>query len=147
MGSPEVHDGRAHDHQLGLVFMGPGGDPGVADVDAVVVAEGGGHRADRLAYRPATGGATRGSGTSSQDGLTWAAATGGGRPGNGRFPYTETTGGLAEIAVGADGARILPEPQEPGQKTRYFAPCDPLLTRGRRLDEGPPAQGRRRTTC
>jgi hypothetical protein len=63
--------------------------------------------------------------------------------GNGRFPYTETTGGLAEIAVGADGARILPELQEPGQKTRYFAPCDPLLTRGRRLDEGPPAQGRR----
>jgi hypothetical protein len=47
--------------------------------------------------------------------------------GNGRFPYTETTGGLAEIAVGADGARILPEPQEPGQRTRYFAPCDPLL--------------------
>ena len=58
--------------------------------------------------------------------------------GNGRFPYTETTGGLAEIAVGADGARILPEPQEPGQKPRYFAPCDALLTRGRRLDEGPP---------
>ena len=63
--------------------------------------------------------------------------------GIGRFPYTETTGGLAEIAVGADGARILPEPQESGQKTRYFAPCDPLLTRGRRLDEGPPDQERR----
>ena len=30
--------------------------------------------------------------------------------GNGRFPDTEKTGGLAEIAVGADGARNLKNP-------------------------------------
>ena len=42
----------------------------------------------------------------------------GARPcrGNGRFPYTETTGGLAEIAVGADGARILPNLKNPVRK-------------------------------
>src|SRR5947209_205119 len=33
--------------------------------------------------------------------------------------------------------------KNPVRKTRYFAPCEPLLTRGRRLDEGPPGRGRR----
>jgi len=33
--------------ELGLVFLGPGGDPGVADADAVVVGGRGGHGADR----------------------------------------------------------------------------------------------------
>ena len=71
--------------ELGLVFLGPGGDPGVADADAVVVGGHGGHGADRPAYRPATGGATRNFGTSFRDELSWAAAGGGRSPGNDRF--------------------------------------------------------------
>jgi hypothetical protein len=71
--------------ELGLVLLGPGGDPGVADPDAVVVGGRGGHGADRPGYRPATYVATRSFGTSFRDGLTWKDAGGGRRPGNGRF--------------------------------------------------------------
>ena len=71
--------------ELGLVFLGPGGDPGIADADAVVVGGRGGHGADRPGYRPDSCVATRGSGTSFWDGLTWKDVTGGCRPGNGRI--------------------------------------------------------------
>jgi len=71
--------------KLRLALLRPGGDPGAADADAVVAGGHGGHGADCLGYRPSTRSATRGSGTSFRDVLTWAAAVGGGRPGNGRI--------------------------------------------------------------
>lgn len=45
--------------------------------------------------------------------------------GIGRFPYIGMTGDLVKIIASDNGARIIPEPQEPGQKLRYFA----LVTR------------------
>ncbi len=51
--------------ELGLVFLRPGGDPGVADADAVVVRGPGGHDANRPGNSPGTRAATRGSGTGS----------------------------------------------------------------------------------
>jgi hypothetical protein len=41
--------------ELRLVILRRGGDAGVADADAVVVRDGGGHPADRPGYRPETG--------------------------------------------------------------------------------------------
>jgi hypothetical protein len=111
------------------------GDPGVADVDAVVVGEGGGHRADRLAYRPATGGATRGSGTSSRDGLTWAAATGGGRPGNGRYSYIVfTMSGRGSLRL-ARRPGSQPRPRIAVAESRNLTPgAEGRLLRNKRLD-------------
>jgi hypothetical protein len=62
--------------------------------------------------------------------------------GSGRFPYIAMTGGLVKIIASANGAPILPEPQESGQNPAT-SPLVTLLTRGRGLDEGPPDQERR----
>jgi len=62
--------------ELGLVFLRPGGHPGAADPDPVVVGERGGHGADRRG----TGGVTRRSGL-----VSWADCHHSGCPGNGRL--------------------------------------------------------------
>ena len=67
------------------MVLGPGGDPGVADPDAVVVVGRGGHVPIVPDTVPIAAARHAVPGLVFRDGLTWAAATGGRRPGNDRI--------------------------------------------------------------
>ena len=128
--------------ELGLVFLRPGGDPGVADAGAVAAGGHGSHGADRPGYRPGTGVAARGSGTSFRDGLTWA-----GRrrwrwsrkrpvPGPGLSATASSAGGPARAVTGAGAETGSPAANRPAGEGRTHGRCTGDQRPGRRVPRG-----------